>query len=149
MTRKLIAVLLAACAVLGARGNEWTDPETGYTWTYTISGKAAEICGVSPSSTGTLMIPSKLGGKTVTRIGDNVFYYCTWLTSVKIPDCVTSIGVSTFEGCSGITNVTIPDSVTKIEEYAFASSGLTTISIPGSVMSIGGGRLSRAMALRA
>ncbi len=139
MTRKLIAVLLAACAALGARGNEWTDPETGYTWTYTISGKAAEICGVSPSPAGTLMIPSKLGGKTVARIGDNVFYYCTWLTSVKIPDCVTSIGVSTFEGCSGITNVTIPDSVTKIVEDVCACRGIATISIGGWGSRSGGG----------
>ena len=44
----------------------------------------------------------------------------------------------TFCGCRGLTSVTIPNSVTSIGEYAFDEcSGLTSITIPNSVTSIG------------
>ena len=42
-----------------------------------------------------------------------------------------------FSGCSGLTSVTIPNSVTSIGNYAFAScEGLTSVTIPNSVTSI-------------
>ena len=43
-----------------------------------------------------------------------------------------------FSGCSGLTNITIPDGVTSIGSYSFLGcSGLTSITIPDSVTSIG------------
>ena len=33
----------AVAAAFGARADTWTDPDTGYTWTYSINGEAAEI----------------------------------------------------------------------------------------------------------
>ena len=43
-----------------------------------------------------------------------------------------------FNGCSGLTSVTIPNSVTSIGDYAFSDcSGLTSVTIPNSVTSIG------------
>ncbi len=50
---------------------------------------------------------------------------------------VTSIGESAFD-CSGLTSVTIPNSVTSIGRWAFwGCSGLTSVTIPNSVTSIG------------
>ncbi|MBO5640877.1 MAG: leucine-rich repeat protein [Prevotella sp.] len=50
---------------------------------------------------------------------------------------VTSFGAA-FDGCSGLTSVTIPASVTSIGSYAFSDcSGLTSVTIPNSVTSIG------------
>ena len=43
-----------------------------------------------------------------------------------------------FSSCSGLTSVTIPDSVTSIGKYAFfGCRGLTSVTIPDSVTSIG------------
>ena len=58
----------------------------------------------------------------------NIFYGCSGLTSVTIPNSVTSIGSFAFGGCSGLTSVTIPNSVTSIGSFAFEGcSGLTSI----------------------
>ena len=108
-------------------------------------------------------------GNSVTSIGSNAFYNCTWLTSVTIGNGVTSIsqtafgntawynnqpdglvyagkvaykykgtmpwytsivlkegtlgiGDSAFFGCSGLTNITIPNSVTSIGPGAFSDT---------------------------
>ena len=50
---------------------------------------------------------------------------------------LTSIGSYAFFNCTGLTSVTIPNSVTSIGEGAFSSSGLTSVTIPNSVTSIG------------
>ncbi|MBO4777877.1 MAG: leucine-rich repeat domain-containing protein, partial [Bacteroidales bacterium] len=43
-----------------------------------------------------------------------------------------------FYGCTGLTSVTIPNSVTSIGDYAFyGCTGLTSVTIPNSVTSIG------------
>ena len=91
---------------------------------------------------GDVVIPSSVTNNdttySVTSIGNYVFWECSGLTSVTIPNSVTSIGNYVFWECRGLTSVTIPNSVTSIGNYAFAyCSGLTSVTIPNSVTSIG------------
>ena len=63
--------------------------------------------------------------------------------AIAIPDklggyAVSDIRKSAFRGCSGLTSITIPDGVTSIGVAAFSyCSGLTSVTIPDSVTSVG------------
>ena len=104
----------------------WADAETvgGITWTYTVSGEQASVgsgssAAIAKSTTGSITIPSTLGGYMVKGVGDYAFYGCSGLTSVTIPEGVTSVGNSAFQGCAGLVSVAIPTSVTSIGSSAF------------------------------
>lgn len=78
----------------------------------------------------------KLGGG-FNHICDYLFYNCSGLTSINIPENVTSIGRGAFKCCSGLTSINIPKSVTSISEDTFLScSSLTSINIPEGVTAI-------------
>lgn len=51
---------------------------------------------------------------------------------------VTSIARDAFSNCSGLTSITIPNTVTSIGGCAFQNCGLATITIPSSVISVDG-----------
>ena len=93
-------------------------------------GVGDESASIMDSTVGSLIIPSKVNGYTVTNIGSYAFYYCSNLTSVSIPNTVKTIGNRAFYVCSGLTSLHIPASVTSIEDRAFAyCSGLETIEV--------------------
>ena len=74
----------------------------------------------------------------VTEIGNDVFYGCTSLTSITIPNSVTKIGNHAFFDCWNLKSITIPDSVNEIGNYAFYNcQSLTSVTIPDSVTYIG------------
>ena len=104
MKRLLVMIATAFAATMSLMAE--TETIDGYTWTYRINGDTAEIfndgyVAVSPRS-GNLVIPSILGGKPVTCIGDYAFYYCENLTRVTIPNSVTNVGYYAFEGCRNL-----------------------------------------------
>ena len=101
---------------------------------------------------------------SVTSIGNEAFEFCTGLTSVTIGNSVTSISYGAFYRCTGIkkvnynavscknpsssssrwfkdsplTSLTIGDGVKSIPAYlAYNQMGITSLTIPGSVTSIG------------
>lgn len=99
-------------------------------------------------------------GKSVTKIGYGAFKNCKSLNSVNIPEALTYLGDDAFMECSNLqSEIIIPDAVTnslrkafyncaklpkvkigagvkKIDEMAFAGSGITEITIPSNVKSI-------------
>ena len=110
-----------------------------YKWIFRVKGEGVEICrGISPSPTGCVTIPSELGGKPVTHIGEEAFEFCRELTSITIPNSVKSIGGKAFYYCHRLANLKISDGVTYIGEHAFwECHGLTSVTIPDSVTNIG------------
>ena len=161
-------------------GSKLSTDENGY-MIYTDESKNEMILVKYTGNDVELTLPNG-----ITSIHNYTFYYCTGLTSITIPDSVTSIGRSAFEGtayynnesnwkngvlyigkhlikaktningayevkpgticiaenafygCTGLTSVTIPDGVKSIGYEAFRGcKGLNSIIIPDSVTSIG------------
>ena len=74
---------------------------------------------------------------SVTSIGQSAFRGCIGLTSIKIPNSVKSIGHDAFLRCNNLTNIELPSSLTTIEQGVFSRTGLTTVTIPEGVTSLG------------
>jgi uncharacterized repeat protein (TIGR02543 family) len=119
----------------------------GYTYTYQLinGGAEAEIYkasmtpALSPTPSGSVTLPSALGGKPVTSIGHSALYSCPSLYSVTIPASVKNIGPSTFAMCTGLTavNFAAPSSLTNVGTSAFYNcKKLPSITLPDSVVSI-------------
>ena len=86
----------------------------------------------SNSSITQIIIPN-----SVTTIGNQIFRGCRGLKTVTINSPLIEIVQSMFEGCTALTVIDIPESVTVISDNAFAGSGLTDITLPQSVSSVG------------
>ena len=70
---------------------------------------------------------------TVTKIGNEAFYYCTAATEIVLPETLTHIGDWAFAGCVGLESITIPASVTSIGKGAFnGCKNLKTVIFEGS-----------------
>ena len=112
---------------------------------YELNAEARQATVIKKSSgaySGEVVIPESVKyygtAYSVTSIGESAFYYCSFLTSVTIPNSVTSIGESAFYKCSRLTSVTIGSGVTSIGDRAFYDcSFFTSVTIPNSVTSIG------------
>jgi len=75
--------------------------------------------------------------KSITKIDDYAFQYCSNLNDIEIPTGTTYIGDFAFDECSKLTTVQIPDGVTKLGAYAFSKCELiTSISLPSSVVDL-------------
>ena len=111
----------------------YTPQESDFTYTENDTG--VTITGYT-GSTGNIIIPSELGGKPVTAIGEDAFFKNKTITGVKIPEGVESIGKQAFFVCSSLKEVRIPEGVTSIGDSAFAQTNLTEVEIPKSVKNI-------------
>lgn len=100
------------------------------------------------------------------QISDYMFYECSTLTNLTLPQNSTVIGAHAFDGCLNLSNISmseriqtigenafngdisltrisIPDQTTSIGNYAFQGcSGLTTLILSSSVKTIGNGMLN-------
>ena len=109
-----------------------SDDRTGTTVTYNVIGIGKNIF-YNCTDLKSITIPD-----SVTSIGENAFYSCTGLTSVALGNGIKSIEEYLFYGCTSLSSVTIQDKVTSIGKEAFTQcTGLTGITIPKSVTTIG------------
>ncbi len=122
----------------------------------------AKITDADNSISGDIVIPSELGGFSVTSIDFLAFYYCKSLTSVKIPDSVTSIGTNAFDDCESLTSITVDPANTEFSNDEFGvlfnkdktqlirypiGNTRTNYEIPDSVTMIGYGAFTDCTAL--
>ncbi len=75
--------------------------------------------------------------ESVSRIEDNTFSGCKSLTDITLNSNIDYIGKSAFAYCSSLSSFSIPESVTAIGDMAFSGSGLVSLDIPDTVLSLG------------
>ena len=131
-------------------------------YTYSVINNMAVISAYTGTG-GAVVIPSMLGGYSVTSIGALAFNNAAGflVTSITIPSSVTSIdiyafdgcsslrsitmvnglldiGTGAFEGCSSVVSLTVPDSVTRIGSFSFyACTALSTLTLGSGLLSVG------------
>lgn len=67
----------------------------------------------------------------------NVFYNCTSLRTIKLPNNILGLGSSFFDGCTNLQEIYLPDSCISIGEYCFRNcSNLTTFHFPSNLQII-------------
>jgi hypothetical protein len=74
---------------------------------------------------------------TITTINQAAFSSCTSLQCPAFPSGLKTIGVGAFSGCTSLGDVTFPAGVS-LQESAFASSYITSITWPEEAMTIDG-----------
>ena len=83
------------------------------------------------------------GCTKLTQLGNGVFYECSYLTSVELPDGLTQLGWYVFSGCSSLTSVLLPDGLTQLGSFSFdGCSSLTSVKLPDGVTQVGFGVFS-------
>ena len=78
------------------------------------------------------------GCTTLTKLGDYVFFGCSSLTSVTLPDGLTQLGDHVFNKCSSLTSVLLPDGLTQMgNDVFFGCSSLTSVLLPDGLTQLG------------
>ena len=98
--RKILSIVLMSAMILSLVLPVIAAPAQGSDFTFdTATGTITKYIG----SANDVEIPEKIGGVTVTAIGDEAFRGCTNLIRVTIPASVTKIGDRAFLECPGLT----------------------------------------------
>ena len=76
-------------------------------------------------------------------IGENMFYDCDGLISIKMPATATKICQWAFQSCNALTMVELPTACVTVEDYAFSGSkNLSSIHLPATITEFGSNNFS-------
>ena len=127
--------VLGGPALTGAGSLSFESASTLVDGTYSCSGGGSYTLTGTTISAATDCAGAVILPNGVTGIADGAFMGASTLTSIVLPPSLTSINQRSFDGTTGLTSVTFPEGLTKIGRYAFAGSGLTSISLPSTLTS--------------
>jgi hypothetical protein len=109
-----------------------SDHEIGVylVYSYYADGKQVTITDVN-SDESVLVVPDKISGLPVRKIGFEAFAHLENLTEVTLPESLLIIGEDAFESCIHLETINIPEGVTEIAYGAFRDCvNLTSIVLP-------------------
>lgn len=75
-------------------------------------------------------------GSGLKTIGESAFQLCTALREIAICDGLETIGYMAFSSTTSLSTINLPASLQFIDAGAFVFSGLTEVSLPGSIQRV-------------
>jgi len=152
-------LFLAVAGMMAGVAFGATETIDGMTYTYTISGGNATITKAKGDNKN-VVIPSTLGGATVTTLQGASFLNNTTMMKVTIPETVTTMtcvdqGGETarggpFRGCIALTSCVIPSGVAALPGSCFEGcSKLRSVDLPNGLKTIGSSAFHSCSALSA
>ena len=114
--------------------------KTSGDYQYVVTGKKQKTCAIRKykGKDTDVVVPEKLDGYVVTRIGNQAFKNKKNIKSVKLSRYITIIGEKSFSGCSGLESISMPQKVHTIKKSAFSSCGsLNSIKLPAKLKTLG------------
>lgn len=87
----------------------------------------------------TIVIPSRINGIGVAKIGDGAFAKCASVEKVIVPEGVRRIGTKAFFGCKSLKNIVLPSTLMGIGGRAFEGCAFASIDLPADLKNIVGG----------
>ena len=114
------------------------DPKPG-ALLYSKDKSGAEIlCAPAVKKlSGEVVIPKRLAGSPVVKIGDAVFADAAKIETVALPDGLKALGARAFAGCRNLASVVLPPGLEKIGSRAFYQCySLKSLEIPSKVETI-------------
>ncbi|MBQ2661834.1 MAG: leucine-rich repeat protein [Clostridia bacterium] len=103
---------------------------------YKVENSNAVITGYKGAG-GYIEIPSMMLEYPVVKIADEAFSGVSSITGALIPDSVNEIGNRAFYNCTALEDITLSNGVKTIGAYAFAYSGINSVTLTDSVVSVG------------
>ena len=95
-----------------------------------------------------VIIPSKIAGYNIDKIGDYVFEDCTGIEDLIVPGTIKVIGNGAFVYCTKMENVTLMYGIEEIGDCSFSECHMMKrIVIPGTVKSVGEGAFNKCISL--
>lgn len=130
---KLSALIIAIITAVSTVSFSSVNAESEGLYEYRISGDGAAIIECSPDASGSVTVPSVLGGYPVCSIESCAFMGCDKITEIVLPKGVTTIDDSAFYGCTALKSAVIQEGVTAIWYSAFSDcTSLVSVTIPHS-----------------
>lgn len=132
----LIGLIAVVGIVIGVIGKSYLASSPSNDYEYIDNGESVTIIQYIGSGT-EIVVPAEIDDKPVTALSNNVFYGCSEIVSIELPDTVTEIPDFAFYKCTNLTEVIIPEGVTRIGQHAFEEcESLTYVELPYSVEKI-------------
>ncbi len=104
--------------------------------TYTLYKTYAELSAYSGTEK-EIVLPARVGGLPVLKIGKDAFYFNGILEKVTLPEGLIVIGQSAFDKCKKLTTVVFPASLEVVGDFSFRASGITEAVFADGLYSIG------------
>ena len=123
----LMCVPLLSVTVL-AEDSEEPAVQTFDVFEYIVDGGSVTITACSSDAEGKVEIPATIDGMKVTALGDRAFAGCGKITEITIPKGIKTIGEECFKDC-GLTAVSLPATVESVGPGAFSIPTLTSIGV--------------------